>query len=271
MSKTVFITGASSGFGKLTAKKFQEEGWNVVATMRTPQNETELNTLENVLISELDVTKPDSIAASVSEAIEKFGKIDVLVNNAGYGTAGTVEAATDKQVRAQMEVNFFGLINVTKAVLPHMRKEKSGTVVNISSIGGRITFPYFSLYHATKFAVEGLTESMQFELNPLGIQLKLVEPGAFKTDFATRSLDVFDTSNFPYYTDNQNKFFSQMGQMTENSGDPIEVANTIFKASTDGSEQLRYLVGKDAVEWAGARTQLDEVQYKNMIKENMGL
>lgn len=271
MSKTVFITGASSGFGKLTVKKFQSEGWNVVATMRNPKAENELNHLEQVFVAELDVTKPETIAKAVTEAIEKFGKIDVLVNNAGYGTAGTVEAATDDQIRAQMEVNFFGLINVTKAVLPFMRKEKSGTVVNISSIGGRITFPYFSLYHATKFAVEGLTESMQYELNPLGIQLKLVEPGAFKTDFATRSLEVFDTADFPDYTENQNNFFGNMSTMVENGGDPVEVAQTIYKASTDGSQQLRYLVGEDAIHWAGARTQMDDVEYKTMIKEQMGL
>lgn len=271
MSKTVFITGASSGFGKLTVKKFQQEGWNVVATMRNPKIETELNTLKNVLVTALDVTKPDTIAHAVDNAIEQFGKIDVLVNNAGYGTAGTVEAATDVQIRSQMEVNFFGLINVTKAILPYMRKEKNGKVVNISSIGGRITFPYFSLYHATKFAVEGLTESMQFELNPLGIDLKLVEPGAFKTDFATRSLEVFDTSNLPDYTEKQNDFFSKMESMVENGGDPIEVANTIFKAATDDSEQLRYLVGEDAVQWADAREQLNDIEYKAMIVENMGL
>lgn len=271
MSKTVFITGASSGFGKLTVKKFQAEGWNVVATMRNPKAENELNQLENVLISELDVTKPVTINKAVTEAIERFGKIDVLVNNAGYGTAGILEAASETQIRAQMEVNFFGLINVTKAVLPFMRKEKSGTVVNISSIGGRITFPYFSLYHATKFAVEGLTESMQFELNPLGIQLKLVEPGSFKTDFATRSLEVFDTERFPDYAENQNKFFSQMANMVEHSGDPVEVAHTIFTASTDGSEKLRYLVGEDALHWAGARNQMDDLEYKTTIKEQMGL
>lgn len=236
MSRTVFITGASSGFGKLTAKKFQSEGWNVVATMRTPQAETELNELENVLVTELDVTKPNTIEQAVAEAKTKFGTIDVLVNNAGYGTAGPLEAATDKEIRAQMEVNFFGLINVTKAVLPTLRAQKEGTIVNLSSIGGRITFPYFSLYHATKFAVEGLTESMQYELNALGIKMKLVEPGAFKTDFGTRSLNVFDSSKYVDYQDQLQLFFGNVEQMIKNSGDPQEVADAIYSASTDQSD-----------------------------------
>ena len=271
MSKTVFITGASSGFGKLAAIKFQSEGWNVVATMRTPSAEKELNGLENVFVTELDVTKPDTITNAVNQTIEKYGRIDVLVNNVGYGTAGPIEAATENEIRAQMEVNFFGLINVTNGVLPQMRKQKSGTIVNLSSIGGRITFPYFSLYHATKFAVEGLTESLQYELNPFGINLKLVEPGAFKTDFGTRSLNVFDASGVPDYQAHLQKYFSTVEQMIENSGDPVEVANTIYTASTDGTEQLRYLIGEDAVQLAGARTQMDDAAFKNMIQEHMGL
>ena len=271
MSKTVFITGASSGFGKLAAKKFQSEGWNVVATMRTPQNETELNQLDNVLVTELDVTKSETIASAVAEAKSKFGSIDVLVNNAGYGTAGPLEAATDKEIRAQMEVNFFGLIDVTKGVLPVMREQKSGTIVNLSSIGGRITFPYFSLYHATKFAVEGLTESMQYELNPLGIHLKLVEPGAFKTDFGTRSLNVFDSTDYPDYQGQLQTFFGNVEQMIEHGGDPQEVADTIFTASTDGSNQLRYLVGADAVQFYQAKTQMDDHSFKDMVREQMGI
>ncbi len=265
MSKTVFITGASSGFGKLSAKKFQAEGWNVVATMRSPEKENELNLLDNVLVTELDVTKPDTIAIAVKQATEKFGSIDILVNNAGYGTMGPMEAGTDTQIRHQMEVNFFGLINVTKGVLPQMRAQKNGTIINISSIGGRSTFPYLSLYHATKFAVEGLTESMQFELNPLGINLKIVEPGAFNTDFGSRSMEMFDTSQLVDYQENVQKFFKNIETAMANSGDPQEVADVIYEAATDKSERLRYPVGEDAIQILEGRKQMDDASYKNMM------
>lgn len=271
MSKTVFITGASSGFGKLAVKKFQSEGWNVVATMRSPQKENELNQLDNVLVTKLDVTKPETIANAVKKTIAKFGAIDVLVNNAGYGAIGPMEAGTDVQIRYQMEVNFFGLINVTKGVLPQMRSQKRGTIINISSMGGRVAIPYLSLYHATKFAVEGLTESMQYELNPLGINLKIIEPGAFKTDFGTRSLQLFDTSNFEDYQNGFQKFTKTLESAVEGGGVAQEVANTIFEAATDNSERLRYLIGEDAIQMVGASTQMDDVTFKKMIVEQMGL
>ena len=271
MSKTVFITGASSGFGRLTTKKFQAEGWNVVATMRSPKKENELNQLDNVLVAELDVTKPETITNAVKEATDKFGTIDVLVNNAGYGTMGPMEAGTDEQIRYQIEVNFFGLINVTKSVLPIMRAEKKGIIINISSMGGRTTFPYLSLYHATKFAVEGLTESIQYELNPLGINLKLVEPGAFKTDFSTRSLQLFDTSGFEDYQEHLNKYLNQLGNAVENAAEPQEVVDTIYEAATDDSDRLRYLVGADAKQTLEARSQMDDGSFKKMMTEQLGI
>jgi NAD(P)-dependent dehydrogenase (short-subunit alcohol dehydrogenase family) len=168
MKKTVLITGASSGFGRETVKLFHKNGWNVVATMRSPEKETELNTLSNVFVSKLDVTDKATIKNTVAQSIEKFGSIDVLVNNAGYGAMGALEAATEQQIKQQFDVNLFGLIAVTQAVLPGMREHKTGIIINVSSVGGRLTFPFSSLYHATKFALEGLTESMQYELNPLG-------------------------------------------------------------------------------------------------------
>jgi len=152
-----------------------------------------------------------------------------------------------------------------------LNTQKHGTIVNLSSIGGRITFPYFSLYHATKFAVEGLTESLQYELNPLGIRLKLVEPGAFKTDFGSRSLQVFDAGKYPDYQEQLESFFGNVGQMMENSGDPKEVADTIFAASTDSTEQLRYLVGNDAVHFSSVRKGMEDSDFKRLVKEQMGL
>src|ERR1700749_4504114 len=239
MKKTVLITGASSGFGKAAVKLFHTINWNVIATMRSPEKETELSKLSNVLISKLDVTDKQSIQNAVNEGIDKFGKIDVLVNNAGYGAMGALEASTEEQVKQQFDVNLFGLIEVTKAVLPGMRQQRSGTIINVSSVGGRVTFPFSSLYHASKFAVEGLTESLQYELNPLGIRLKIVEPGGYKTDFAGRSMSFYGTGGLDGYQEPFDQFLMRLEQwpMSDNIG---EVADAIYEAATDGAEKLRY-------------------------------
>ena len=166
MEKTILITGSSSGIGKATAQYFHKKGWNVVATMRKPDAETDLVGLDRVLVTRLDVTEQSTIDEAVKRAIDKFGKIDVLLNNAGYGAYGTLEAFPMDRVRRQFETNVLGLLAVTKAVLPHMRAAKSGTIINVSSIGGKMTFPLGTLYHGTKFAVEGLSESLHYELWP---------------------------------------------------------------------------------------------------------
>ena len=271
MKKTVLITGASTGFGKLTAKKFQQEGWNVIATMRSPEKETELIQLNNVLVNQLDVTDNESITKAVTEGLERFGKIDVLINNAGYGIFGPMEDAKEEQFRRQMEVNYFGLINVTKAVLPHFRNNKNGIIINYSSIGGRVTFPYTSMYHATKFAVEGLTESLQYELNPFGIHLKLIEPGAFNTDFANRSMDWVAIEEDNEYKPKLDAFLKAAEVMIQAGQDPQEVADKTFEAATDNTSQLRYPVGADAAQLLIARSQMDDVQFKEMIAAQMGL
>jgi short-subunit dehydrogenase len=186
------------------------------------------------------------------------------VNNAGYGALGALEAATEEQVRQQFEVNLLGLIEVTKAVLPGMRQQRSGTIINVSSVGGRITFPFSSLYHATKFAVEGLTESMQYELNPFGIGLKIVEPGGYKTEFAGRSMTLFSTDGLDDYQPAFDKFIAIIDHwdMSENIS---EVAEVIYEAATDGTEKLRYPVGHDAVQLIAAREQMDDVDFKAMM------
>jgi NAD(P)-dependent dehydrogenase (short-subunit alcohol dehydrogenase family) len=270
MKKTVLITGASSGFGKVAVKLFHYKGWNVIATMRSPEKETELATLNNVLISKLDVTEKITIQNAVKEGIEKFGQIDVLVNNAGYGALGALEAATEEEVKRQFDVNFFGLIAVTKAVLPGMRQQKSGTIINVSSVGGRVTFPFSSLYHATKFAVEGLTESMQYELNPLGIRLKIIEPGGYKTEFAGRSMALFSTDGLNDYQPAFDKFSAMIDQwpMSENIS---EVADVIYEAATDGTEKLRYPVGHDAVQLIETRQQMNDVDFKKMMTVQTGI
>jgi NAD(P)-dependent dehydrogenase (short-subunit alcohol dehydrogenase family) len=270
MKKTVLITGASSGFGKAAAKLFHTNGWNVIATMRSPEKETELAALSNVFLARLDVTDKLSIQNAVAAGIEKFGKIDVLVNNAGYGALGAFEAATEEQVKQQFDVNLFGLIAVTKAVLPGMRQQQSGVIINVSSVGGRVTFPFSSLYHSTKFAVEGLTESMQYELNPLGISLKIVEPGGYKTEFAGRSMTLFNLDGLDDYQPAFNKFIAVLDQwdMSENIG---EVADAIYEAATDGTEKLRYPVGHDAVQLVQTRQQMDDVDFKKMMTAQTGI
>jgi NAD(P)-dependent dehydrogenase (short-subunit alcohol dehydrogenase family) len=270
MKKTVLITGASSGFGRVAAKLFHTKDWNVIATMRSPEKETELSTLSNVFISKLDVTDKLSIHNAVKAGIEKFGKIDVLVNNAGYGALGALEASTEEQVKQQFDVNFFGLIEVIKAVLPGMRQQRSGTIINVSSVGGRVTFPFSSLYHATKFAVEGLTESMQYELNSLGIRLKIVEPGGYKTEFAGRSMALFGTGGLDDYQSAFDKFITMLDHwpVSENIG---EVADAIYDAATDGTEKLRYPVGQDAMQLIQTREQMNDVDFKKMITANTGI
>ncbi|HVV73062.1 MAG TPA: SDR family oxidoreductase [Verrucomicrobiae bacterium] len=268
MKQTIFITGASSGFGKETVNLFHRKGWNVVATMRSPDGS--FAGLDGVLVTRLDVTDKASIASAVAAAVQRFGGIDVLVNNAGYGTLGALEAAPDAVIREQFEVNFFGLIEVTRAVLPGMRARKSGVIVNVSSIGGRVTFPFCTLYHATKFAVEGFTESLQYELNPLGIRLKIVEPGGYKTNFAGRSMGLYGAGGLAEYAAPYGRFLAQLERwpMSENIG---EVADVIFEAVTDGSEQLRYPVGQEAGPMLEARGRVDDVAFKNMVIAQTGI
>ncbi len=264
MKKTVFITGASSGFGRTTVKLFHQKGWNVIATMRSPEKESELSTIPGVLVTKLDVTDNHSIGEAVRAGIHQFGQIDVLVNNAGFGTLGALEAASGQVIRQQFEVNFFGLIEVIKAILPGMRTHKAGTIINVSSIGGRLTFPFSTLYHASKFAVEGLTESLQYELNPMGIRLKLVEPGGYKTDFAGRSMNFYGAGGLEGYQEPFSRFVGKLEQwpMSENIG---EVAEAIWEAASDDSEKLRYPVGLDAVHLLEVRQQMDDVAFKTMM------
>jgi NAD(P)-dependent dehydrogenase (short-subunit alcohol dehydrogenase family) len=271
MKKTVLITGASSGFGKETAKLFHKNGWNVIATMRSPEKETELSALNDILITKLDVTDKATIESAIQAGIEKFGQINVLVNNAGYGAMGALEAATEEQIKQQFDVNLFGLIAVTKAVLPGMRQHQSGIIINVSSVGGRLTFPFSSLYHATKFAVEGLTESIQYELNPFGIHLKIVEPGGYRTEFAGRSMDLFGTEGLG---EDYKAPFDKFVTMLENwpmSENLTEVAEVIYEAATDDTEKLRYPVGHDAKNLIETRQQMEDADFKKMMAAQTGI
>jgi NAD(P)-dependent dehydrogenase (short-subunit alcohol dehydrogenase family) len=271
MKKTVFITGASSGFGKETVSRFHNEGWNVIATMRNPEKDTTFSALENVWITRLDVTDKTSITQAVAGGLEKFGRIDVLVNNAGYGAIGTIEAASDEIIRRQFEVNLFGVIDVTKAVLPAMRKQQQGVIINISSMGGRITIPFGALYNATKFALEGLTEAMQYELNPLGIQLKLIEPGSYRTNFNGSSMDFFGAGDIADYQSMFEKFTTIAKSPGRGNTNIAEVSDTIYLAATDHAEQLRYVVGADAANMISYKLEKGDVAFKQLVSGHFGL
>ena len=166
--KTILITGASTGIGKATALHFQQNGWNVIATMRSPEKEQDLTSLDNVLVTRLDVLDLESINSAVDAGIEKFGKIDALLNNAGYGAYGPLEAIPRANMVRQFDTNVIGLLDVTRALIPHFRANKDGMVINVSSIGGKMTFPFGSLYHGTKFAVEGISEALSYEFETFG-------------------------------------------------------------------------------------------------------
>jgi NAD(P)-dependent dehydrogenase (short-subunit alcohol dehydrogenase family) len=239
--KTVLITGSSSGIGKAAVREFQASGaWNVVATMRDPSQENELNKLENVTLLPLDVTDEATVEDAVAETIRRFGAIDAVVNNAGYGLAGPFEASTEPQIERQFQTNVFGSMRVIRAVLPHMRERRSGAIVNVASIGGRMTFPLFSLYHGTKWAIEGFSESLQYELEPFGIRVKIVEPGPIKTDFYSRSLEVPRKAGLTAYDEFAARAMRNMNRSGETGASPSATAKVIYAAATDGSKRLRY-------------------------------
>jgi NAD(P)-dependent dehydrogenase (short-subunit alcohol dehydrogenase family) len=272
MSRTAFITGASTGIGRATAQLFQAEGWNVVATMRSPLDGADLNALDQVLVTRLDVTDSASISAAVNEALDTFGAIDVLVNNAGFGAYGALEVTDMDVVRRQFDTNVIGLLEVTKHVLPTMREQGTGVIVNVSSVGGRMTFPLGTLYHGSKFAVEGLSEALTFELSPLGISVKIIEPGLIDTDFAGRSFVLsIDPAGGPYQ-DTVGSVLTAFAAVQEQGGaSAADVASAIYGAATDGTEQLRYVVGDDAIATLDARANMDDVSFVNMIRGSFGI
>jgi short-subunit dehydrogenase len=271
MSKTILITGASSGIGKVTTKYFQEKGWNVVATMRSPGKETELIQLDNVLVTRLDVQDPVSIQNAVSEGISKFGKIDVLLNNAGYGAYGVLEATPIEKIKRQFNVNVIGVLETTKAILPHFRANKDGVIINISSVGGKIAFPLGSLYHGSKFAIEGLSEALSFEMEAIGVKIKIVEPGAIKTDFTSRSFDFSNDESLTDYQGVVGKMFAVMGPIEQSGSEPFVVAEVVYQAATDGTNQLRYIAGNDAKEFIANRKLADDETFLEGIKAQFGL
>lgn len=264
MSQTVLITGSSTGIGRETARLFQARGWNVIATMRTPESESELNRLDNVRVLRLDVTDEASIRDAVAEGMGAFGSIDVLVNNAGFGAYGPLEATSLETIRRQFDTNVVGLLAVTRAVVPHMRSRGRGTIVNISSMGGRVAFPLGSLYHGSKFAVEGLTEALSYELGAIGVRVKLVEPGMTKSDFGTRSLVFSSDESMPEYAALVKGTVEAFATLP--SAETADVAETIFEAATDDADRLRYPSGNDAKMFIDMRREQDDETFAQSLK-----
>jgi short-subunit dehydrogenase len=240
MNKVILITGASSGIGRETAKLFQTKNWKVAATMRSPEKAEDLRKIADVECFQLDVTDSDSIKSAIAETIEKFGRIDAVVNNAGYGLIGAFEAATEDQIEKQFQTNVFGVMNVCREILPYFREQKRGIIVNVASVGGRITFPISSLYHATKWAVEGFSESLQYEVEQFGIRIKIIEPGPIKTDFYDRSMELTKKEGLTDYDYFIARALPNMQKAGEEAPDGSVVAKVIYEAVTDGSKKMRY-------------------------------
>ncbi|QMW02791.1 SDR family oxidoreductase [Spirosoma foliorum] len=260
MSKTIFITGASSGLGKATATLFQQKGWHVIATMRKPEQAVELSQLDNVTILPLDVTDTEQIKKTVSKAIAT-GNIDVVFNNAGYGLSGPLEATSEEQLTRQINTNLLGVIRVTQAFIPYFREKGSGLFITTTSVGGLVGFPFSSLYHATKWGLEGWSESMAYELKSINVGIKVIEPGAIQTDFIGRS---YDKAYHPAYDELFNRFFSNVDQVTFAPAETI--AEVVYEAATDGKDQLRYLIGEEARALYNQRLQLGDEGFRRFME-----
>jgi NAD(P)-dependent dehydrogenase (short-subunit alcohol dehydrogenase family) len=264
MEKVVLITGASSGIGKATAKLFQAKNWKVAATMRQPDMAEDLQKVVDLECFRLDVTDPQSIKSAIVGTLERFGRIDAVVNNAGYAVIGPFEATTEEQVRRQFETNVFGVMNVCREVLPYFREQKKGIIVNIASVGGRMTFPFYSLYHATKWAVEGFSESLQYELEPFNIRVKIIEPGPIKTDFYDRSQSIAKKEGLTAYDYLAARAIPNMRNAGESAPEGLVVAQTIYDAVADGSKKLRYTVNTKGI--LAARRLLPYGVFSRLIK-----
>ena len=231
MSKVWFITGCSTGFGRNLAQEVLQNGGKVAVTARNTNDVKDLADKypDTAFAIALDVTKPQQVKEAVQEAIDKFGHIDVLVNNAGIGYFGAIEESEDDQVRRMFEINFFGLAAVTKEVLPHLRKQRSGHIINISSVGGSVAFPGIGMYNATKFAVTGYSESLAKELAPLGIKVTVIAPSGFRTDWAGRSANNSKIEIEDYKGTAHTNQDAIRGNSGVQPGDPVRAAQAIMK------------------------------------------
>jgi len=269
-ARTVLITGASTGFGQATAQLFARSGWNVIATMRDPSTGAALAALGgNVLVTRLDVQDLASIDAAIAAGIARFGRIDTLVNNAGFGLFGVFEGFSREKVRQQFDVNVFGAMDVTRALLPHMRAHRAGTIVNVSSGAGVFGLPMISLYTASKFALEGFSESLAYELASQGIAVKIVEPGGvvetgFGNRSATEASQAAAPADYDGFVAGAMKVFDGLRSARLATSD--DVAQVIFEAASDGTDRLRYLATQDIAPLVKARRETSEDAYIAMMR-----
>ncbi len=263
--RAVFITGSSSGLGRAAAQLFSARGWKVFATMRNPEKEKELADLAGVVLLPLDITQPAQIERAAAAAISG-GRVDVVFNNAGYGMAGPLEGMSDEQILRMVNTNLMGAIRTTKAFIPHFREKRAGLFINTSSIGGLITVPFNAIYHATKWALEGWSESMAFELNQLGIGMKTVSPGGMKTDFFTRSFDAGQHPAYDALVDRVMSAVTDPKQM-ETYSTPEQISEVVYEAATDGKDQLRYVAGADAKATYATRLELGDEAFRKTMRQ----
>lgn len=263
--KTIFITGASTGLGRATAKLFAEKGWQVIATMRKPENEKELNKLANVHVMALDILNLNQIQLVVHDVLSKFN-VDVVFNNAGYGLAGPFEAASDEQIIKNINTNLLGTMKVTKEFIPYFRQKNKGLFITTTSIGGTVTMPMNSVYHATKFGLEGWSESLSYELEPFNITVKTIAPGGISTDFSGRSLDI---SFHEAYSEAFEKIAGVFRdpERASNHSTPEQIADTVYEAATDDKKQLKYIAGNDARQYFELRNSLSQEDFRKEVKK----
>jgi short-subunit dehydrogenase len=277
--KVAAVTGSSTGIGYETSLILARNGFHTYATMRKLEGEktkplTEVAKNENLPLQVigLDVDNDKSVADAINTIVEERKRIDVLVNNAGYGLGGALEDSSMDEIKVQFETNFFGAVRATKAVLPVMRGQGEGKIVNITSMGGRIAIPLSSSYHGSKFALEGLSESIQYELEPVGIKVILIEPGAVGSNFWKNIKIAKSSSDFNSpYTQFGNKILKAYKQMEQNTISPSVVAKTILDAVTSNNPQLRYIVGEDAAKTLEARKNMPDNEFGDLIKKQFDI
>ncbi|RYY47534.1 MAG: SDR family NAD(P)-dependent oxidoreductase [Chitinophagaceae bacterium] len=259
MSKVWFITGCSTGFGRHLAEETLAKGEKVAVTARNTDDVKDLveKYPDNAYAIKLDVTRPEQVKDAVDKAVQKLGSIDVLVNNAGIGYFGAIEESEEEEVRRMFEINFFGLASVTNAVLPHLRKQKSGHIINISSVGGSVAFPGVGMYNATKFAVTGYSEALAKELAPLGIKVTVIAPSGFRTDWAGRSANDSKVKIDDYQTTAHSNQETIRGYSGNQPGDPVRAAQAIIKIVETPDAPVRLFLGAGALK--GIRNKIAEM------------
>ena len=272
MEKVALVTGSSSGIGYETSLALAREGYFTYATMRDLKKETVIKKIaeeENLPLKviELDVDNDDSVQNAVKTIIEEKQRIDVLVNNAGWGIWGTAEDVSIEEFRAQFETNFFSVVRMIQKVAPIMRKQGTGDIVNISSIAGRIGFPVSTAYISSKFAIEGLSESLRYELGPFGIDVIIIEPGVIKTNFfdSMKTAKKADDA----YKEITEKVISGVKMMAEMGTPPKEVANVIIKSLKEEKPLPRYVVGNDAAMFLEAKKMKTDIEFENYLKKEL--